>query len=177
MVDFTVCLDGKVPQQFYFLIFFYAFGGMLIPFVTALNSIFLAHLAMYGPPNNIVPLFIFGLWKRGQLYKICCTVSSWLPHILLLDDTFWFLILAFTAFVLSARSWGAKISPSVSFFSSPVLIQFKGTPDKSFVSFLNSHAVAFQTSPQFFPLDPFLVLLWCFNFINILPLPCKLMYM
>ena len=44
VMDFTVCLDGKVPQQFYFLILFYAFGGMLIPFVTVLNFILRAQL-------------------------------------------------------------------------------------------------------------------------------------
>ena len=119
VMDFTVCLDGKVPQQFYFLILFYAFGGMLIPFVTALNSISLAQLPMYDPPNNIMSLVIFCLRKLGAttLHKICCTVSSWLPHILHLDDIFWFSILAFTAFVLSAWSCAAKISSSVSFFS------------------------------------------------------------
>ena len=65
VMDFTVCLDGKVPQQFNLLILFYAFGGMLIPFVTALNSIFLAHLPMNDPPNNIMPLFILCLRKLG----------------------------------------------------------------------------------------------------------------
>jgi len=72
----------------------------------------------------------------GQLHKICCTVSLWLPHIPHLDDTFWFSILAFTVFVLSAWSCAAKVSPSVSFFNSPVLIQFQETPDKSYVSLL-----------------------------------------
>jgi len=61
----SVCYDGKVPQQLHFLILFYAFGRMLIPFVTALNSIFLAHLPMYDPPNTIMPLFIFCLCKLG----------------------------------------------------------------------------------------------------------------
>ena len=57
-MDFTVCLDGKVPQQFNLLILFYAFGGMLIPFVTAFNSIFLAHLPMNEPPNIIIIIII-----------------------------------------------------------------------------------------------------------------------
>ena len=83
-------------------------------------------------------LFLYSVCASlGQLHKICCTVSSWLPHILHLDDTFWFSILAFMAFVLSAWSCAAKISPSVSFFSSLVLIQFQETPDRSSVSLLN----------------------------------------
>ena len=44
VMDFTVCLDGKVPQQFNLLILFYAFGGMLIPFVTAVH-----HLSLHIP--------------------------------------------------------------------------------------------------------------------------------
>ena len=70
VMDFMVCLDGKVPQQFNLLNLFYPFGGMLIPFVTALNSIFLAHLLMNDPPNNIMPLFIFCLRKLGATAQI-----------------------------------------------------------------------------------------------------------
>ena len=50
VMDFTVCLDGKVPQQFNVLILFYAFGGMLIPFVPAVH-----HLSLHipcTPPNE-----------------------------------------------------------------------------------------------------------------------------
>ena len=75
VMDFTVCLDGKVPQQFYFLILFYAFGGILIPFVTALNSIFLAQLPTTRPTTSC--LFLYSVCASlGQLHKICCTVSS-----------------------------------------------------------------------------------------------------
>ena len=55
-------------------------------------------------------LFLYSVCASlGQLHKICCTVSSWLPHILHLDDTFWFSILVFMQFVLSAWSCAAKI--------------------------------------------------------------------
>ena len=91
-------------------------------FVIALKSIFLARLSMYDPPNN---LFLYSIsLSLEQLPKICCTVSSWLPHILHLNDTF-----SFTTFVLGAWSWAAKLNPSVSSFSSPVHIQFQETPD------------------------------------------------
>ena len=64
---FMVYLDGKVPQQFYFLILFCAFGEMLKPFVTRLNYsyTFLGHLLMYDLPNNIIPFFIICLHKLG----------------------------------------------------------------------------------------------------------------
>ena len=64
---FMVCLDGKVPQQFYFLILFCAFGEMLKPFVTRLNYsyTFLGHLLMYDLPKNIIPLFVLCLHKLG----------------------------------------------------------------------------------------------------------------
>jgi len=66
-------------------------------FVIALKSIFVARLPVYDPPNN---LFLYSIsLSLGQFPKICCTVSSWLPHILHLDDTF-----SFTAFVLGAWS-------------------------------------------------------------------------
>ena len=80
VMDFTVCLDSKVPQQFYFLILFYAFAGMLIPFVTALNSIFLAQLLMYDPLNNIMSLFTFCLRKpatttQNRLHSFIVTTT------------------------------------------------------------------------------------------------------
>ena len=87
-VDFMVCLDCKVPQQFYSLILLYAFGRMFIPFVTTLNSIFLAHLPMYDPPNTIMPLFIFCLYKFGattqkyaaQFHLDHHTFCIWMVH-------------------------------------------------------------------------------------------------
>ena len=94
-MDFTVCLDGKVPQQFNLLILFYAFGGMLIPFVTALNSIFLAHLPMNDPSNNIMPLFIFCLRKLGATtqhmlhsFIVATTHSAFGWYILAFDSGF-----------------------------------------------------------------------------------------
>ena len=98
-------------------------------FVIALKSIFLARLSMYESSNK---LFLYSVCLSfGQFPKICCTVSSWLPHILHFDDTF-----SFTAFVLGVWSWAAKLSPSVSSFSSPVHNQFQETSHRSSVSFL-----------------------------------------
>ena len=81
--------------------------------------------------NRLTNSFYIVCLSLDQFPKICCTVSSWLPHILHLDDTF-----SFTAFVLGAWSWAAKLSPSVSSFSSPVHIQFQETSHRSSVSFL-----------------------------------------
>jgi len=80
VVDFI-----KVPYQFYFLILFNALGGMLIPFVTALYSIFLAQLPVYDPPNNIMRLFIFCLRKLGaatqnMLHRKYHTFCIWMVH-------------------------------------------------------------------------------------------------
>ena len=75
------------------------------------------HLSLHSTPYSLHTsqwmtrpttscLFLYSVCASlGQLHKICCTVSSWLPHILHLDDTFWFSILAFTAFFLSAWSY------------------------------------------------------------------------
>ena len=109
---------GGFHGLLYVPILFYAFGGILIPFFTVLNSIFLAYLLMYDRPTTSC-LFLYSVCASlGKLHKICCTVSSKLPHILHLDDTFWFSILAFTVFVLSPWSCAAKKRP---FF---LLLQF-----------------------------------------------------
>ena len=64
-----------------------SFWGMLLPFVTALNSIFIAHLPMYDLPNNIMLLFIFCLDKLGattkyatQFHRDCHMFCIWMIH-------------------------------------------------------------------------------------------------
>ena len=127
LVDFMACLDSKVPQQFYSLILFYAFGGT----VTALSSIFLAHAkpkrkAKYEPPNNIMPLFIFfsvcaslGNYTKyaAQFHRDYHTFYIWMTHF---GFRFWLLWRWFLVPDL------ARQSPSVS-FSSPIFIQFQET--------------------------------------------------
>ena len=91
LMNFSICLDCKIPQRFYSLILCHISWDMLVPpFVTTTDS----DIPIYHTPNCAIFLHVYILFRQAwnsYIHKICCTVSSWPPNVLHLGYTICFL--------------------------------------------------------------------------------------
>ena len=96
-----VCLDSKIPVQFYFIIP-HCYMCVFIPPVRAFQFMLLAQLPMYSSGNDVMSSFALFMHQLGQLLSKCMPVSSFVPHNLHLLETGCLSIFALIAEVLIA---------------------------------------------------------------------------